>query len=40
MMILAVIQQIKKELVMGMRRYTISETTNTVDVGFVVCDDY
>ena len=40
MMILAVIQEIKKELVMGMGRYTISETTNTVDVGFVVCDDY
>jgi acyl-CoA hydrolase/GNAT superfamily N-acetyltransferase len=40
MVILAVIQQQEKELVVGMAQYTISETTNTADVGFVVRDDY
>ncbi len=40
MMILAVIEQMEKELVMDMAQYTISETTNTAAVGFVLCDDY
>jgi hypothetical protein len=36
MMNLSVIQQMKKELVMGMAQFTISETTNTAAEGFVV----
>jgi ribosomal protein S18 acetylase RimI-like enzyme len=40
MVILAVVPHNEKDLVVGMAQYTINDTDDTADVGFVVRDDY